>query len=1069
MPSANNKIRLFTALLCTSLFSVSLPAAEDWQNEKVFRIGKEPARSTFLPYEDSHTANSGNPAESPWYLSLNGTWKFHYVGAPRLALEGFQLPEFDDSAFDEIEVPSNWQLKGYGIPLYTNLVYPFCVDPPFVMGTPPSGYTNYPEDRRNPVGSYRRIFEVPGTWQGRQVFLTFNGAGSALYLWINGRKVGYSQDNRTPAEFNITPYLKPGANLAAVRVFQNSDGSYLEDQDTWRLSGIFRDVYLWSSAPVDVADFEVRAGLDRVSYTTGDFNLTAWIVNRLETARQVTLTAELTDPEGRIVGRPETQAVIPAASRQSVALAIREIPDVMAWSAEIPSLYKLLLTIKDENQKLIACYSASVGFRTIEIKDGQFLVNGRPVCIKGVNRHEHNPRTGYCISPAQMEAEIKLMKQLNINAVRTSHYPPDTRFLDLCDRYGLYVWDEANIESHGMGYGEKSLAKDPDWGPAHLDRIINMVERDKNHPCVVVWSMGNEAGDGINFENAAAWIHARDTSRPVHYEIAREDMVSRRHVDMFSSMYLEPHRFEEYCTAQAKLPANLRKPLILCEYSFARGNSNGSLGDYWNAFDANPSAQGGFIWDWADKALVKTEIVDGKPFSYYAFGGDFGDVPNDGGHLICGILLPDLQMTPKALEVCKVYQDITVESSAVNDKEITLTVRNKRFFTDLKGLEVDWQLTRNGQPFEKGSTVMGAVPPRQAGSLCIPLGLQIADKNAEYHLMLKWKLGADTSWAAKGHIIAWQQLTLNQHKTWGVRAVNSSGTPAIEDNPDSAAIRVTANGTTYEFSRNNGHLTGITHNAKTLLSAPMHLEFWRAPVNNDRGMGADRKLAVWKTAGLNTTVKNSRVEKLPQAVKVTMDLAVPAGSSEATLTYTVLNSGQLDTAVSFRPDKAMPMLMRVGMSCRIPGQYDTWQWYGRGPHENYWDRKESAWIGVHEGKVEDLFFRYVEVEEGGNRTDIRWATFTGHDDEGLHIEALGESLLEISAYPWTIEQLETARHPHELPAPGDLTVNIDLHQMGIGGINGWGGHPLEQYKLYAQREYSYRFLLTPTKLKTTQP
>lgn len=1061
MTQDNSRISLPITLLLAAIWTTPLPAAEDWQNEKVFRINKEPARATFLPYQDPQSALGQDPAKSPWYQSLNGTWKFHYAGAPHLAVKEFQSPDLDDSDWDDIEVPSNWQLKGYGIPLYTNLIYPFRADPPFVMGTPPSNFTNFPEDQRNPVGTYRRAFDIPAAWQGRQVFLTFNGAGSALYLWINGRQVGYSQDSRTPAEFNITPYIKPGANFAAVRVYQNSDGSYLEDQDTWRLSGLFRDVYLWSSAPVDLADFEVKADLDRLSYQIGSFSVTAWIANRLDSAKQVTLTAELIGPDGRSLGRPETQAVIQPGSAQSVALEIRQIADIKAWSAETPTLYKLLLTLKDENQSRIADYSANVGFRSSEIKEGRFLVNGQPVLIKGVNRHENNPLTGYTITPRQMEAEIKLMKQLNINAVRTSHYPPDAHFLDLCDRYGLYVWDEANIESHGMMYTRKCLAKNTDWGPAHLDRISNMVQRDKNHPSVVVWSMGNEAGDGVNFENAAAWIHARDASRPVHYEIARDDLTPRPHVDMLSSMYLEPHRFEAYSQSQAKLPPSLRKPLILCEYSFARGNSNGSLGDYWKAFDANPAAQGGFIWDWADKALLKTETINGKPFSYYAFGGDFGDVPNDGGHLICGILLPDLQITPKALEACKAYQDIAVESSQVNQEGIDLSIRNRFFFTDLQGLDVDWTLTRNGLPDKNGSAVMGPVPPRQAGPLHIPLSSQGADKNAEYHLLLKWKLAADASWAPKGHVLAWQQLALNQNNSWGVSAVNTSGTPAVEDDPAGPAIRVTANGTTYEFNRKNGHLSRIAQNGTELLTSPMHLEFWRAPVNNDRGMGANRKLSVWKTAGRNTAVTDTRIEKLPQAVKVTMNLSIPAGQSEATLTYTVLNSGQLDTDVNFRPDKEMPMLMRVGMSCQIPGRCDTWQWYGRGPHENYWDRKESSWIAVHEGKVRDLFFNYVEVEEGGNRTDIRWASFTGADRRGLRIEALGENLLEISAYPWTIQQLETAKHPHELPAPGDLTVNIDLHQMGIGGINGWGGHPLEQYKLHAGKEYSYRFLLTP--------
>jgi beta-galactosidase len=576
-----------------------LVAQNDWENPAVFRINKEPARATSMPFPTKDEANAKPRLQSSWCASLNGNWKFHHVGNPSAKPAGFEAPLFDDSAWKEIPVPSNWQMHGYGAPGYTNIVYPFAKTPPLVMGEPPKHFTTFPLDNRNQIGSYRHKFTLPEAWKGRHTFIVFGAVDSAFYLWINGKKVGYSQDSRTPAEFDITPYLKDGENLLAAEVYQFSDGSYLEDQDMFRMSGIFRDVYLWSAANLDLRDYEIKAGIAD-DYRTGRLSFTSTLTNHSKADSEAKITLTLTSPDGSTITAPAINAKTSANGEISATVEIPAIPDVKPWSAEMPNLYTYQITLTDSTGKEIAHYQGKTGFRRNEIKDGQFLHNGKPVLIKGVNRHDHNPRTGHYVTTEDIRADLLQMKRANINAVRTAHYPNDPALLELCDELGFYVIAEANIESHGMGYGPESLAKNPAWFEAHLDRVKNMVERDKNHLCIIMWSLGNEAGDGENFEKCSEWVRKRDPSRPVHYEQAAH----KPHADLYSPMYDTIQACERYARSEEKKPLEKQRPLIQCEYNHAMGNSSGNLADYWKLFRKERLLQGGFIWDWKDQAIL---------------------------------------------------------------------------------------------------------------------------------------------------------------------------------------------------------------------------------------------------------------------------------------------------------------------------------------------------------------------------------------------------------------------------------------------------------------------------------
>ena len=1238
------------SLLATTALHAQPP---DWENQAVFRIHKEAAHATAMPFPDGTSALTKPRLESPWCKLLNGPWKFHYVGTPDARPLDFYKPDFDDSLWKDIPVPSNWQLHGYGVPLYTNIQYPFAADPPRVMGEPPAHFTNHPKENRNPVGSYRRTFEIPTAWKNRPVFITFEGVDSAMNLWLNGEKVGYSQDSRTPAEFNITPFLKAGPNTVVVEVYQYSDGSYLEDQDMWRLSGIFRDVYVWSPPVIAVRDHWLKAGLTEDA-TQGTLAFTADLTNA-GPAATAKVKLEVLKPDGPVLFSQDMKAELSAKGTHSVTCESKPLTGIAAWSAEYPTLYPYVITLTDAAGQALACYAGKTGFRRDEVKNGQFLHNGQPVLFKGVNRHEFNPETGHYVTEADMRADLLQMKRTNINAIRCSHYPDDPRFYELTDELGFYVIDEANLESHGMGYGRKSLAKDPSWGPAHLDRIQNMVERDKNHPSIVSWSMGNEAGDGINFQQCSKWIKQRDPSRPIHYEQAG----AGAHVDFFSPMYYPVAETLKYCRNEEKKPPAQQRPLIQCEYSHAMGNSSGNLVDYWIAIRKERLLQGGFIWDWKDQGLTRNKqamdavedsspnkigsrlcgslskdeglygggvvvnsspaldltgpltlvaeirgnsggggnnresaagypiltkgntayamnvtadgkkiefaiqskgvrqavsaalptdwqqafhsvagIYDGTHMSiaidgaqaatravagpvdtnsyqiavgldtddvsrrfdgsirratvcaraltaeqtrqaitdavlqldfiaaaakpqdclFYAYGGDFNDHPNQESFCCNGIFMPELQASPQFEEVKKAYQDIHSRLSDGSTPTVAIDVRNERFFRSSDDLRGSWKLLKDGVELSNGELSMPAIAPQQSAKLSIATHCT-PDPKSEYVLRLRYDLVNTTPWYAKGMPVAWDELPL----PWGRRTPPALDKSAVAATFTDADGRVTlrAGEVSAAIDRRTGALVSYARKDKELLLAPLHLNFWRPTTNNDEGAQLHKRLKVWRKAGQNATATRVTVKPDGNDVLVTADLTIPAGQSTATLNYRFTGAGQLAVDCSFRPGGDLPMIPRIGMQAQLAAGCATWSWFGKGPHENYCDRNSGAWTTVHTGIVPSLFHSYIDPQESGNRTQIRWATFTNMmGGAGLRVDATGKNLLEVAAYPCLPDQIELARHPADIPMSDVITLNIDHRQMGLGGTNSWGELPLDSYRLEPKGVYQWSFLLT---------
>jgi beta-galactosidase len=1222
-------------------------AAAEWEDEKVFGINKEAPHATLLPYADRDGALAGTREASPNFLTLDGPWKFHWVKHPDERPADFYKPGFDGTSWKEISVPSNWQMQGYDRPLYVNIRYPFRVDPPRVMGEPQPEFTTFLE--RNPVGSYRRTFRVPESWAGRQVFLTFDGVNSACYIWVNGEKVGYSEDSRTPAEFDVTRYLKPGDNIVAVEVYRWSDGSYLEDQDFWRMSGIYRHAYLWSAPPVHVRDFEVRSPLD-AEHKDGELSVTAEVKSfggPLPAGCAVEIA--LLDPAGKPVGKdPLAAATVGADGRATLR---EKVAGIRPWSAEDPNLYVLLLALKDPAGKVLEVLRSNVGFRTVELKGGQVLVNGRPVLFKGVNRHEHDPATGQYVTEESMLQDIRILKQSNINAVRTCHYPDAPAWYDLCDRLGLYLIDEANVESHGMGYGKESLANPPSWKEAHLDRTARMVERDKNHPSIIFWSLGNEAGNGPNFEATYDWIKGRDPTRPVQYE--RSGLA--RNTDIYCPMYARIDHLLDY----AKDPKP--RPLILCEYSHAMGNSCGNFQDYWDAIESAPQLQGGFIWDWvnqgirrpapprlsakdrgprgaegivfgeavagegvmgpvdfdcdpcldltgpltldatvkgwpvreycpliskgdhqyllrwmrpgfgkecrldfvlytdrwtsvscpapgdiatawhrvagtwdgsdmrlsidgkemAKKALVgpiastrapvsigrNTEVASrmstvlirdarifaralspeelaapekaraegrvldvdlraivpaaGKPWDNPAkltwlFGGDFGDFPNDDNFCCNGLIQADRTPNPHLQEVKKVYSNVKVEP--VRIEEGVLRVTNKNFFIDLSRFEASWKLEEDGAPVGSGSLGSLTIGPRESKEVAVPIGTVARKPGSEYFLTVSFALAADAPWAPKGHVVAWDQLPLPVVPIPPAPA--GAAPPKVpEIGGDDAAFAISSGDVKIRIGKKSGALESYSFKGRELIASPLVPNFWRAPTDNDRGNGMPNWANAWRHAGHQRKVlKVERVEA-PDAAAIAADLRFPAGETTGRVIYKFYDGGRLEVEFSVTPKGDLPVLPRIGLQMRMAPGFDRVAWFGRGPHENYWDRKTSAAVGVYRARVPELIHDYVEPQESGNRTDVRWAAFT--DAKGFGLRARGQPAIEFSAWPYTQEAVAAAFHLHEIRWSAETTVNLDYRQMGVGGDDSWGARTHKEYTLPPGQTYSYRFVLEP--------
>jgi len=1155
------------------------PDAPEWENQAVFRINKEDPHACKMPFPDAASALSKKRMESPWCLLLNSdtAWKFNWVPHPDQRPIGFEKPGYDDTAWKTIPVPSSVEMHGYGTPIYTNITYPFRMHPPRVMDEPDKSYTTYTE--RNPVMSYRRAFTIPADWKNRQVFITFNGVISAFYLYVNGRKVGYSEDSRTPAEFNITKYLNPPGkeNLLAVEVYRYSDASYIEDQDMWRMSGIFRDVYLWSSDTLDIRDFEVTATLDD-DYKTGILQIKTW-THDYDSKRRFTIEATLTDSNGKTIATQTTSGATSLGKDSIIQNPESKIQNITPYSAETPVLYNLLLTLKDQNKKPIAHYALKVGFHRSEIKNGNLLINGQPILIKGVNRHDFDPIHGQYIPEATMRADLDAMKRHNINTIRTSHYPNDPRFLELVDEYGFYIISEANIESHGMGYGPESLAKDPAWAAAHLDRVRNMVELFKNHPSIILWSLGNEAGTGPNFEKCAAWIHQRDPRRPVHFEQANDKkdtpaQISASYADLFSPMYFPIDKLDAWCRAMEKLPREKQRPMIQCEYNHTMGNSSGGLADYWDHYRRERLLQGGCDWDWKDQGILRStgeagaavhssrftvhgsqaanesalarqrQTVNREPgtvnraalaaldparvapdgsLRFFAYGGDFGDYPNDGAFSCDGVVAADLTPNPHATEIHHQYRNILVTPLDPAAPQPRVRVLNENYFRTLTSQPYRWTLLENGSPIATGTATLPEVPPQKTVDITIPLAATIKP-NAEYHLNMEFLQGVDRPWAKSDFVIAREQIAL-----WsgtGVPPVGSSGTgvPPVDGGnaaaqPTPLAITTTNNQTTISNKNFTATLDDRTAQllsykiaGKELLAAPLRLNFWRPPTDNDRGWKMPDICAPWRTAGDNATVTNRTATGAAAPTEngklktensddgpavVGYDLAIPVGKTTARLEYTFTPDARITVTLRLRPasDPAastaaknttaknkgkknaknpkseirnpqspqLPIIPRVGMTCALPPEYSTWTWFGRGPVENYCDRLTGAPVGRYTGQVTKLWYPYVKPGETANRTGIRWSEFTDPSGRGLRVRSADTQHLEMAAYPFDQSDLENKSHPTDIPLRDHVTIQIAHKQMGLSGENSWGALPLKKYQLPATdgAEYTYTYDLAP--------
>ena len=1045
------KFSITTLFGCMLVALTSALFAQDWQDPQIFRINKNEPHAFKMPFDSAGAAREQARLESTFCKVLNGDWRFHYVGSPDARPVNFYKSEFDDSDWTKIPVPSNWQLHGHGIPLYTNITYPFAKNPPFVMDEPDEGYTHFPEDNRNPVGSYRHTFTLPEHWQDRRINLVFEGVDDAFYLWVNGKKVGYSQDSRTAAEFDITDYVKNGENLLAVEVYQFSDGSYLEDQDMWRLSGIFRDVYLWAAPALDLRDFTVVADWEPTT-GLGSLQLDYDFANFAEgDLANYSINATLWDGERELATSGQQGDAFNAmqVSTRMDALAIN------SWSAESPQLYDLVIELKGPEADPIY-YSIQVGFRRVEAKNGQILVNGRPVLFKGVNLHEHDPSTGKTVTEATMRKDILLMKLLNINAVRLSHYPHHPRFYELCDELGLYVIDEANIESHGLGLNDNPLARDPNWLPAHLDRVRNMVERSKNHACVIIWSMGNESGDGDNFRRCGEWIRANDPTRLIHY-----DRASRQpYTDMFSTMYTSVQRLKRYAQEQEALPIGEQRPAFLCEYNHAMGNSSGNLKEYWDLFRKHRNLQGGFIWDFVDQGLYDPSedpaTRDPKDFKY---GGDFGDFPNDSSFCLNGLVMADRSLSPQAHEAAYLMQDLHTTLHASIGETQQIEVFNERYFTDTTDCEMHWELTRDGIIIARGKIDSLRIGPQQREIFEVNAALP---ESGELLLRVGFLLKSDRPWAPAGTEIAYDQMILRKRTpaAYAEKLSKQGSEDALGPKSISGgeALRLQSGSLEAVIDSASGMISELRRDGVALIEKPMRLNFWRAPTNNDRGWKMEERSGRWKNADKQAVVTDLRMAERNEVSVVDVDLKIPVGESRATLTYRMSAKGHLDVEMTFHPDLTnTPLIPRIGLQTQLSRDFATTTWYGNGPFETYMDRKAAAWKAVFEKPTDSLFYDYVDPQESGNRTEVRWLKLKAHDGRTLNIRSLSGNGLEFSIAPWSQKTIEATTHAVNLPESTVYTLNLDLAQSGVGGTNSWGALPLQPYRLGHLETYHYQF------------
>jgi beta-galactosidase len=1087
----NCLLRSLPVLLLLMFPAIAFAGLPDWENESVLHINAEPPRATFVPLATVAGALKDDPANSPFYFSLDGDWKFSWSPAPSQSPENFFGTNFDDSTWKEISVPSNWEMQGYGTPIYLGSGYPFKIDPPIVTDAPPTNWTAFAA--RDPVGEYRKTFALPLNWRGRRVFIHFDGVDSAFYLWVNGALVGFSKDSRTPAEFDITEYLHPGDNQLAVKVYRWSDGSYLEDQDMWRMSGIFRPVYLYSTASTRIRDFTIRTDLD-----TNYRDATLEIKPELAAEKNLSLSnwtvqAQLFDANGQPVFpkplshdaaeilNPDYNSKIldermPQRGEPQFAWLKAQVANPKKWTAETPDLYTLVLTLNDENGNIVEADRCSVGFRKIEIHDGRFLVNGQPIRLRGVNRHEIDPDTGHALSMARMVQDITLMKQANINAVRTCHYPDDPHWYDLCDRYGIYVLDEANICTHGT---RGMLANDPRWTGAFLDRASRMAERDKNHPSVIIWSMGNESGYGPNFAAVSGWLHEFDPTRPVHYEGAQDEAKDPPTVDIIGRFYPRLTN-EDYVKSDD--PWNLRwnklleiaehtndnRPVLATEYAHAMGNAVGNLKEYWDEIYSNPRMLGGFIWEWCDQGLYK-KLPDGRTVT--TFGGAFGDVPNHSGFCIKGLVSAERSIFPKYEEVRKVYEPVDIMAVNLKPGKVMVKITNRNSFLNLNQYQIRWSMIdSDGREIQSGVLPALSCAPGEQVNVKIPVS-KISEPNpgSEFWLRVSVHTTINNPWAEAGYEIAWRQMQLS------VKALSVSEAKSVQKKPikcvrngDSLIIAGTDFSAT--FSASAGTLVSLNYGGQEVLAqnggdlvGPI-LQMYRAPTDNDKGFGHWLALD-WKNAGLDEVTRRvdsftfSQLHSGEVQVQTVATTSAHDGGYTLKTLWTVHEDGSITMDNQFQPFGRLPVtLPRIGVVMRVASQFENFRWYGCGPWENYVDRKQSADIGVWASTVSDQYVPYVRPQETGNKEDVRWLSLTDDRGRGLLVKDEGTPMAA-SAVHFTVADLTAVRHSYELKLRPEIILSLDARQCGLGNSS-CGPGVLEQYAV-PPKDYSLKLQFSP--------
>ena len=1027
-----------------AFFFVSFASTADnvpWQDPQVNEINREDAHAHFVPYINEANALSQHalPTSKRFELnktaerriSLNGTWKFNYAKNNDSSPADFYKPGYKTDKWDNIKVPGSWELQGFDSPIYTDVDYPFPANPPFV----PTDY--------NPVGSYVREFTVPADWDGMDIFIDFEGVESAFYCWVNGELAGYSEDSRLPAHFNIGKLLKKGKNKLAVKVFRYSDGSYLECQDFWRYSGIERDVYVYARPSSRVQDFKLTAGLVN-RYRDGDFNLEVKLHQPQEGE-----TVEVKVMDNGIAIFQDKKIVNSTADVLFSSLKL--LTNVKPWSAETPNLYQLVVNTFDANGKALESFVHPFGFRSIEMTNGMQLINGKAVLFKGVNRHEHDQHTGRTLTIESMINDIELMKQFNINAVRASHYPNYNEWYSLCDEYGLYVVDEANIESHGMmNHEDRTLANYPDWELPFMQRMSRMVLRDRNFTSIVTWSLGNESGYGKHFETIYDWTKAIDPTRPVQYEGGGYEAKS----DIYAPMYARIWALQRHVNQREP------RPLILCEYAHAMGNSVGNLQDYWDLIHKYDQLQGGFIWDWADATFA---IKDDNGNDIWAYGGDMGfvGVPNDSNFCANGLVAADRSLNPHIHEVKKVYQYIHFQPVAFTANQIKVT--NRHDFIDLDKYAMRWKLEADGMIVKQGEMNFPNIVAGASAVITLPLETRDAD-GKEYFLKLEAFTKDEAPLIPKNHLVAVEQWLMPTNKTKAA-IQNIVGELSSESTTEGIAI----NGADFRvaFSNSTGEITELSYNNKNMIQEGLQPNFWRPLTDNDVANGHLSRCATWRNAGANMQLENisSDISSDNQLATVTVDYKMAEQASTLQTIYQIRPNGAVKVSMHFTPgDKALPEMPRLGMRMILNSEYDVMTWLGRGPHENYADRKTSALMGQYTATVWDQFHPYVRAQETANKTDVRWVALRNQNGQGLLIT--GGEPLNVSAWnfpqedigyvPFNIER----RHGGSIMKKDMVWLNIDHRLMGVGGDTTWGAQVHPQYTITPQ-EWEYSFTLQP--------